>query len=195
MKIRVLFYRARIGDKHALDDAISLWTGLFNWGTGPYSHCELWVPREDGEFGHDETKRLNNNWVRTSHYPWQGTCYTSTLRGDSKGVVKRPPSEILKNPGRWDYCEIEIRPSLYEGGINYLMARIGKKIKYAFKTIASYFLPIRLHEEDADVCSELIYDVLVIWAIFSAKNKCPSPRRLSRWLTKRGYKINPLKEQ
>lgn len=195
MKIRVLFYRARIGDKHALDDAISLWTWPWNIGTGPYSHVELWVPDKNGDFYRHAYDHLRTSGKQRYTAGPYGDCYTSTMRGDAKGVVKRPPSEILKNPGRWDYCEIEIRPSLYEGGINYLMARIGKKIKYAFKTIASYFLPIRLHEEDADVCSELIYDVLVIWAIFSAKNKCPSPRRLSRWLTKKGYKINPLKEQ
>lgn len=202
MIIRILFYKAE-RDGHPLDDAINIYTALFNfprprwnpkkwwqeikqWWKGCYSHVELWVPSEHapGAFG------IINSMGEQPEY--LGTCYTSTMRPPDKGVVKNPASKILKNPKRWDMCEIEIKDSLYEGGINYLMARIGKKIKYAFKTIASYFLPIRLHEEDADVCGELIYDVLVIWAIFSAKNKCPSPRRLSRWLTKKGYEIKPL---
>jgi hypothetical protein len=183
-RIRILFYRARIGDKKWLDDAISLWTGIFNWGTGPYSHVELQVPDENGLF--------EDYLTECSDASYHGDCYTSTMRGDAKGVCKRPASEILKNPKRWDYCEIEIPDSLFEGGINYIMARIGQKIKYAFRTIASFFLPVRIHSKLEDICSELIYDVLVIWHIFKKKNKCPSPRRLSRWLTKRGYVIKPL---
>lgn len=192
-KIRILFHKAQFNLKHPLGDAIAFYTGLFNWGTGPYDHAELWTPDKHGNFG--GVKPIGKRNPEASHQTlWKGDCSTSTMRGDAKGVCKRPASEILKNPKRWDYCEIEIPDSIYEGGINYIMARIGRKIKYAFKTIASFFLPIRIHSKLEDICSELIYDVLVIWRIFKKKNKCPSPRRLSRWLTKKGYVIKPLLE-
>ncbi len=189
--IRILFYKARIGDKHWLDDAISLWTGIFNWGTGPYAHVEPWESDKNGEFG--GVKAIGKYNPEDAHQTlFKGTCVTATMRPPSKGVVSRPANVVLRNPERWDYCEIEVKDSVYEGGWNYLKARVGKKIKYAFKTIASYFLPFRIHVEDADICSELAYDALVVWQIFTKKNKCPSPRRLSRWLTKRGYVIKPL---
>lgn len=184
MKIRIIFYRAKFGDKKWLDDAISLWTGLFNWGTGPYSHVELWVPDMNTPM----------EWYGMRHF--QGTCYTSTLRGTAKGVCKRPASEILKNPKRWDYCEIEVdNLSCYNIMISGAEQAVVWNSGYDMKAIASFFLPFRFGSRQKFICSEFVYLMLWYAHIFEDLTKsslCPSPRRLSRWLTKRGYAIKPL---
>lgn len=178
MKIRILFYRAE-RDGHPLDDIISLWTGLFNWGTGPYSHVELWVPDEVHGF------ELINKAI--------GYCYTSTMRGDTKGVVKNPASKILKYPKRWDVCEIEIDEADNTYLVNVANMAVKTNQGYDFKAIMSFFWYKRAHNPLRYICSELVYRLLVCAKVLNCKkNKCPSPRRLSRWLTKRGYKITPL---
>lgn len=196
MKIRILFYRAE-RDGHPLDDAINIYTAIFNfpkprlnlkkwwqeiknWWRRCYSHVELWVPDEVHGF------ELINKAI--------GYCYTSTMRGDAKGVCKRPASEVLKFPGRWDVCEIEVRGG-YTGMIKVAEDWVINNEGYDFKAIASFFWPWRIHDAKKWICSEFV-SYLLSWVLLKQShwpwNTCPSPRRLSRWLTKRGYKITPL---
>lgn len=191
-KIRIIFYRAKLGDKHALDDVISLWTGIFNWGTGPYSHVELWVPDKHGEFG--GVKPVGKIDLEAAHQTlFKGTCYTSTMRGDSKGVVKRPASEILKNAKRWDYCEIEVSEEMdYADMIDTAETAVRIGFGYDFKAVMSFFWPWRVHDGNKYICSEFVYLLLNDLGVFKGFGKCPSPRRLSRWLTNKGYKIRSL---
>jgi hypothetical protein len=189
MKIRILCYKAKIGDKHWMDDAISLYTGIFNWGTGPYSHVELWVPKEAPLC--QQFSYTNNIHPLTTKY--YGHCYTSTMRGDTKGVVKRPASEVLKHPERWDYCEIEVGENAYERMIARADYRVEINEGYDFKAIASFFWYKRIHDMAKWICSEFVWWLLWNLEIFSGTpTLCPSPRRLSRWLTKKGYVIKPL---
>ncbi len=191
MKIRIIFYKARIGDKHWLDDAISLWTGIFNMGTGPYSHVELWVPGDVIPHGIQfcNPVRCTRKLEPIDYY---GTCYTSTMRGDAKGVVKRPASKVLKNPKRWDYCELGVEEEDYNRMIRPADNLIKHGKGYDFRAIASFFWFRRVHEDDKWICSELVYLLLIWCRVFKGEVLCPSPRRLSRWLTKRGYVIKPL---
>ena len=112
MKMRILFYRAKFGDKKLLDNLISGWTGLFNWGTIRASHVEIWVADETKksplcEHGFCRRGTVFADGSRESHL-WLGTCYTSTMRGDDNGTVKRPASGVLTHPERWCYVEVEV---------------------------------------------------------------------------------------
>ena len=77
--IRVLFYRAGKDGKW-LDDAISLWSGLWNWGTPPYSHVEL-------------------------EFVGRSVCFSSATRGNFIGVRFESSEVVLKHWNRWDYIE------------------------------------------------------------------------------------------
>ncbi|KKM60308.1 hypothetical protein LCGC14_1543190 [marine sediment metagenome] len=125
---------------------------------------------------------------------YQGTCYTSTMRGDAKGVCKRPASEILKNPERWDYCEIEVKESRFTLLMDFLGYWVDHHDGYGFKAVLSFFWFKRVHTFKKWICSEFVHEALLFGRVWShGTYKCPSPRRLSRWLTKKGYVIKPLK--
>ncbi len=169
-KIKIYFCKAKWGDGHWLENAISAYTGLFNWGTGSYSHVEL----ED---------------VQTH------MMYTSTMRGDAKGVVKRPASEVLKKPGRWDVCEIECEQEDYELMITHADLMVKNNAGCDFKVAMSFFWFWRVHDASKYICSEAV-NCWIGWLIrkWIGGDKCPSPRRLSRWLIKKGYKITPIND-
>ena len=189
MRIRVLFYRAK-WDGHLLDNAISLWTKIFNWNTGPYSHAEIWIPDEHGNFTDDEFEVPKTQWIL-------GTAFTSTMRGDVNGVVKRPAAEVLKHPGRWDYIEIEVSEHDYKMILRWMEVTVAKNPGYDIRCILSFFWYRREFKSDKFICSEFCERALW-WSnepeIFR-KIRCPSPRRLSRWLVGKGYKIQSLGER
>ncbi len=178
LKLRVLFYKAK-WDGHLLDDAISLWTGIFNWGTGPYSHAEIWIPDDEGEF--EVGVGPDRDW-------YYGTCYTSTMRGDENGVVKRPAAQVLKHPERWDYIEIGVEDDRI---INWMDISVENNPGYDIKCIISFFWPWRWHKSSKFICSEFCASALHCAGI-GLKGICPSPRRLSRWLVDKGYQIQSL---
>lgn len=191
-RIRILFYRAKIGDKHWLDDAISLWTGIFNWGTGPYSHVELWVPDRNGDFYRHAYDHLRTSGKKRYIAGPYGDCYTSTMRGGAKGVCKRPANEVLKNPKRFDYAEFDISEKLYNRMIKVAEWWVKHNKGYDKKAIASFFWYKRIHDAAKWICSEFVYFLLVAAGVFRIRSLCPSPRRLSRWITKKGVAIKPL---
>lgn len=185
MKLRVLFYKAKFDD-HLLDDGISLWTGLFNWGTGPYSHAEIWIPntdvpcREGQEFG-----------VTMEQFYPAGTCYTSTMRDEVNGVVKRPAAQVLKHSDRWDYIEIEISDDLYADMVEWMDYVVRNNPGYDIKCILSFFWFRRWYKDRKYICSEFCEKALQEAGVLKSL-RCPSPRRLSRWLVDKGYKIESL---
>jgi len=188
-KIRVLFYRAD-WDGHLLDDLISSWTWLFNMGTGPYSHAEIWIPGQNSNFkifSHDiDTETTNPVYV--------GTCYTSTMRDEVNGVVKRPAAQVLRNPERWSYIEIEIGKRDYDLMVQEMNIKVAKNPGYDTWCIVSFICcPFRRwFKSPKFICSEFCYWALYAADVFWGKLRCPSPRRLSRWLVDKGYKINHL---
>lgn len=175
MKIRVLFYRAA-RDGHPLDDAISMWTKLWNWGTEPYSHTEIWWPGKDDEGLVD--------W-------YAGECFTSTMRPPDKGTVIRDASRVLTHPSRWDFCEINVSADLLHSAMAMAWIYTAGNKGYDFACILGFFLPFRIRNKDKMICSEAVQAFLVWCGIFPDL-KVWSPRRLSRKLTKLGLEIKPL---
>ena len=182
MLIRILFYKSKFGDGHILDNLISAYTGLFNWGTKNYSHCEIWVPDENDEFdlGHG-----CDGWMSAD---FLGTCYTSTMRGESNGVVKRPASEVLKNPGRWDWYEVEINEFWFNSMIMWMNDKVVENRGYDKPAIKKFFNPFpRESDWDRFICSEFGQGALFMAGVFGLIELL-SPRRLSARLNKMGLK-------
>ena len=189
-KVRFLFYRAEF-DGHPLDDLISLWTWPWNIGTGPYSHCELWLP--DNSFDSRKDVFNINEFNNANYFGPKGTCYTSTMRGKHNGTVKRPASEVLKHLERLDYIEIGLSEELYRAGKLWMEYEVHNNTGYDKKAILSFLFPWRFHNKYKNICSEFAHNYAVIVGLFKLPFEVVSPRRLSRMLTKAGYKIKRLK--
>ena len=179
MKIRELYYRAA-KDKHWLDNGISTWTKIFNWGTGPYSHAEIWWP-DEGEF--KEHAFVDDEYI--------GECFTSTMRGKDNGTVIRPAREVLKHPERWDYIEREVPDDIAREAIHNARVAARNNQGYDKACIAGFFLPWRIRSKDKDICSEIAQKFLV-WIKIFPKYKVWSPRRLSKRSVSKGGVIRPL---
>ncbi len=199
MLIRFLFYRARFEWRNFLrtrqirlvDDLISAWTWPANIGTGPYGHTEVWLPDKDGYFSHHQQPAPTPYGL--GHRKFDGTCYTSTLRDNYKGTCKRPASEVIKHPERWDYMEFDIPEDLYYAMQTWMEIQVENNRGYDKKAIISFFWPKRFHNADKFICSEFCQIAAVIAGILPQPYQVVSPRRLVRILTKAGHKIKRLK--
>ena len=190
MKIRVLFYKH---NHPFVNLAIQVWTGLFNWRTKPYSHCEIWVPDGKGRFG--------GGFIYDPSFAvaYGGTCYTSTMRGEYNGTVKRPAGEVLNHPDRWDYFEIEISDFDYKRLLIDMDSDCSVNDGYGVRMLLQFFNPfakMRVQDARYPVCSGRVQKWLVknIAQFIRAwcKQMLWSPRRLSRKLVKLGYKVAAL---
>ena len=111
------------------------------------------------------------------------------MRPPAKGTVKRPASEVLKNPERWFYIEVDTD---YSGQMNYWMEKqVHLNQGYDKWCIASFFWYKRLGDPNKAICSEFCQNALSVGGIFD-QFKCPSPCRLAYQLIKMGYKIERL---
>jgi hypothetical protein len=177
-KIRILFYvTPRFKWKYKVNWLISLWT------RSKYSHCELWVPNDVGFFDKGE-------W----DYMWQplGLCYTSTMRGDHNGTVKRPASEVLDHPEHWEYVEVELADDQYELLTCIMNLAVGQNAGYATWDILKFLSPVHFSDNKRYICSEFCNDMLV-WIEILKDWGIISPKKLHKKLTKLGYETKSLK--
>ena len=201
-----------------MDDLISWWTWPWNIGTGPYGHAEVWTPEiisRKGEIFDFPQYKQKKGWSKV----FTGTCYTSTLRDNYKGTCKRPASEVLKHPERWDYMEFDIPEDDYNRLVYWMDLEVENNKGYDMKASLSHLTPWRFHNIDKNNCSEfghnaaiiaMIKDILwravkkqktalphdfYIWqmptkiAYLSRFFKLPSPRRLSKMLPGKMIKL------
>ena len=160
--IRIEYYLAK-WDKHIVDDAISIWTGIWNWGTPPVSHVE----------GVTDA----------------GNMYTSTMRGEENGVVKRPIKDVIQNPDRWRVQEIILEDEDYWQMICWMNAELMTNKGYDTWTLLKFFLPFgRKSSNKKFICSEFVQEALVMAGFFS-KRKLWSPRRLWKEIEKQNNKL------
>ena len=173
--VRVLFYKAG-KDRTIIDNLISGYTGIFNPGTGPYAHTEIWWPDEDGNYEN-------------------GECYTSSMRDGGVGTIVRPASEVLTHPERWDFAEIVISRerelSRLATAIELARGEVANNKGYDKLCILSFFLPFRVHSSHKQICSEAVQTFLFNCGVFT-RIEVLSPRRLSSRLTDMGYRLKPL---
>ena len=213
-KIAALVYKAKLGDGHIVDDAINIWTALFNmpapwkfsewkeWITGSYSHIELWISDETGNFYRSSRLQGPHDsgplWVRD----YIGQSYTSSMRGDRPGTVLRPASEVIKDPARWDVgvvCEISSTEPINQ--YKWLMDHINIKVEnnqgYDMLCIADFFNLLRrwlpLHDKTKQICAEAFQEAVWVVSRRISEYIC-SPRRIVRILKKRGVVFTPVTE-
>ena len=113
-----------------------------------------------------------------------GECFSSTTRGKSKGVRFAPASEVLHNPDRWDYIEVEVEDWLVEAYKYRLEGRVGRKYDF-LGVIAGFSLPVNVQDEKKDYCSELISWVAWLYDALKKWHKRISPRRLAKVLAQK----------
>ena len=215
-KVRFVFYRAKLDiinvirrkrKLHLVDDGISLWTGLFNWGTPPYSHMSVWIPNANGEFVYEVDllpAGRDNLDILKAGYEYLGTCYTSTMRGDANGTVSRPASGVFKNPKRWEYIEFEVTDESFEEAKHWADERVRLNKGYSKRDLLRFAMPLwmlkklKLDDPEREICSEhgegwaalLVHDGFKgLTMQFSLLNYIliRSPRRLWRDLVRRHH--------
>lgn len=193
-RIRILFYRAGLKDSFGIDDLISMWSGLWpgNWGTGPYSHCELMF--YDRNFDNEFAKLAHN--YRMSNltclgYPLRGICYSSATRGKFTGVRFALIDEVLKNKSRWDYIDIDLSEALEQ--ILWDECRKLEGAKYDFLGIfgKTTFFTDFIQSYNRWYCSEVVDYVLTQIGVFNKHNRL-SPRAFSRKVVKDWGKLSNL---
>lgn len=150
-KFRILMYRPAI-DHRWLDNAISfhslLWNGLFHlndlktlWLLRA-SHTEIWIPDENEFCGRFDGPEFNSS-------TYLGITYTSTMDGKNNGAVKRPASDVLKNPERWYYYEFEVCNEAFDKMILWLDLQVANNTGYDWHgDILKFFLPYRKQNVD-----------------------------------------------
>ncbi len=131
-KFRVIFFKApSIGYlfKHPFAGLIAVRT----WSM--YVHVELQVPHELCEYFRNTDNGLVGYKVDATERFAKGTCYTSTLRDGYNGACKRPASEVMHNPGRWEYKEYTCNNEDYELMIHWLDKQVLENKGYDVKGV------------------------------------------------------------
>ena len=114
------------------------------------------------------------------------------MRGDAKGTVSRPASEVLTHPERWDYIEVDIPEDLFLMGKVWMNDQVRNNLGYDFKAIGSFLTPWRFHNKYKNICSEFGDNYCVVCKILTGPYSVPSPRRLAKVLVKMGHKLERL---
>jgi hypothetical protein len=147
--VRIVFYKAPF--QSITDLAISLWTGIFNPLTPPYSHCEIGFEVE----------------------PDVWRYFSSSIRDG--GTRFKWGDDILKNLERWDIYEKEYDDNTVQRMLERAVCILDKKYDVlgilGFLTVTGQVL----NNKDRWYCSEATFFVLTgLW------NKRISPRCLSK---------------
>lgn len=181
--IRVLLYKAKWGDKSIIDNLISIWT------QSKYSHIEIWTPDDTGLFFRTVSQVLS-----PSDAGCVGTCWTSTMRGEWDGTVKRDASKVLKNPDRWDYTELDIKVENYDYDcmMGYMECEVEENKGYAIRDIWKFIIG-SLHRPDnsRNICSEFVANALYMAGILE-EGGIVSPKKVHQKLTALGYETKSL---
>lgn len=184
-KIRWLFHKSRLFDGHPVGQAISFWTGIWTWFTPSYDHCEVWT--QETLSSTYKIYSFQGKELCTDKLVVHGTCWTSTMRGEHNGVVNRPASDILRNPGNWHYVEQELTPYQFETMEMWMNDRVADNKGYDKPAISKFFNPFKRESDWVRfVCSEFCQGAAFIAQIFNVK-RLWSPRRLWKKLVKKTH--------
>ncbi len=208
-KAAVLLYKAKIGDGHVVDDAINIYTALFNFPLPgknfrrrfkewliPYSHIELWISDEKGEFKFSFYETVDSEPDLRKVTTYLGNCYTSTMRDGMAGTVYRPAAQVIKDPDRWDAGVIKtLTDKQYRCLMWWVNISVAGNKGYDKWCIADFFNPFRywlpIHSKSKQICYEAFSNGMLRCGEFISKYVL-SPRRAARKLRKRGVVIGPL---
>lgn len=161
-----------------------------------YSHEELWIPDENGEFWSEAIDYLGTSGQRYyKSWPPQGQCFSSTTRGDAEGVRFAPTSEVVgKHPERWRYIEFEVDDWIWEHIVlPDLKSKVGNKYDFAAVT-TGFITPIMIDPKDKDYCSGICCWAKFLLGILKVWYKRISPRRSAYETAKIHGEPKPVKE-
>jgi len=134
-----------------------------------YSHEELWIPDENGWFDTGQVRREGIWQTNVS-----GQCFSSTTRGDSKGVRFAPAREVLHHPERWDYIEFEVPDEEYIRLVTWMRCQVDRK--YDFAGVVGFVIPVIPQARNKWYCSEICCAIKRRLGIMEHQ-KIISPRR------------------
>ena len=154
-----------------------------------YSHCEIWVPDGDGTFMYPSPDPESDTWYTIGPF---GTCYTSTMRGDVNGTVKRDASLVLDHPEHWHYVEIPLTDEQYKFLILAMDMDVANNKGYSRWDILKFVSPIHIEDNERNICSEACNNWLVYIAIIKGFG-IVSPAKVLKKLLKCGYEVKSLK--
>ncbi len=190
-KFRVLHYRSTI-DGNMVDNAIGFWTKVVNlwdwktWFLPSYSHSEIWVPDENGNFSVLYADEEYGGYIEY----FVGTCYSSTMGqirtegAQVSGTRRLLASVVLKHPERWDYTEFETYSDVdFRELINWMNSSVDRNRGYAKRDISKFFPIIRhLVKQDPQryICSEFVFSACIMSDVIEDYPKVISPLRLAR---------------
>jgi hypothetical protein len=198
-RIRILLYRTpwKLKLKYLVNWLISIRT----WSK--WSHIEAWTANEDGKFfemsqGTQGNVESNGSLdgqsftITMPTYEWSflGTCYTSTMRGEDNGTVKRDASEVLDHPENWDYIEVEVEA--YQQMMLYMNNQVGSNKGYGNWDILKFVSPIHFDDKGRNICSEFVNNALFFGLVLKGYG-IVSPNAVAKKLLKLGYKVKSLK--
>ena len=198
-RIRILLYKTpKFKLKYLVNWLISIRT------LSKYSHCEVWEADEDGEFfkmhqGTQGNVECSDGPNGTCHatitlpiYEWSflGTCYTSTMRGEANGTVKRDASKVLDHPEHWDYIEVEVEA--YQQMMLYMNNQVENNKGYSKWDILKFISPWHFADNKRNICSEFVNNALFFGLVIKGFG-IVSPAKVYKKLKKLGYETKSLK--
>jgi len=120
-----------------------------------------------------------------------GECFSSTTRGNAKGVRIAPASEVLKHPERWMYIECD-----FHGNQMVSAKRVmnnANTAKYDYWGLFGFFSPFNIEDDSKWYCSEICAYIAFLLGVIDRDYKRISPRRLAGKLAKRWGEPKELK--
>ncbi len=197
MKLRILFHK-RIGEE-LVGVAISVWTWILavarlDFKSLKYNltHAELWWPDENRQFTIYYQMAGPGYMDDKMNLKTYGFCFSSTTRGKYKGVRIAPASEVLHNPDRWAYIEVEVSDEDWARFKPQIERMSESGIKYDFLGLFGFFFPINIQDKKRYYCSELVAYILWRLNLTPKRHKRISPRRLAKVLSKLYGEPKPL---
>jgi hypothetical protein len=113
------------------------------------------------------------------------------MRGEDNGTVKRPACEVLKNPGRWDYIEVEMEECYHTDMLWYMEMQVSINKGYSIRDILKFVSPIHFPDNKRNICSEFVNNALCVADIFSNAGII-SPKAVYKRLITKGYTVKEL---
>jgi len=199
-KFRVVFYKAKWGDGHKIDNLIDIWTMLVNLPYVTYksklNFKDIWKFIKGFNYSHVEKWEPNGRGIPRQCDWWNGEMSTSTMRGDYNGTVSRSAREVLVHPERWDATEFEINSVTYLVVHGWEQDQLDNNLGYSKEDIGKFFPVVRhfVKDETRNICSEYVHNFMVKCGLF-LKFRVLSPRLLA-WLIYKelGKEFKPVKE-
>jgi hypothetical protein len=159
-------YIARRRDGHLLDDSIAVATWIYNPFTPPHSHSEF---------------RFSDRM-----------CFSSTNRKDkdgnrSYGTRFLRAEQVFHNKDRWDLYEKNF--TVEEEAVMRARAEsINGRPYYFVGIFADFFLPFGWFSAWYGKKKNQWYCSQAVFYVITGKRKRISPRRLTKWMLKNGWK-------